>query len=88
MEPDKKPGSLLNEQAADLAKTGAAAVPGLGAAVAGIETGRKIVAAATTEGGISDYLIAGGGGKTQSDGAISNAVLGALNRIAGFKSRM
>lgn len=86
----KKPDSLLDEQAADLGKTGAAAIaPAAGAAIAAVETGRKLAAAATPEGSMADYLIAGGGARSQTgEAAISGAVVSALNRIAGFKSRM
>ena len=65
----------------------AAGVPVAGAAVAAFETARGLADATTTKGSIGQYLI-GSGGAAQSDTAGMNAVVSALNRLAGFKSRL
>ena len=56
-------------------------------AVGALEAARGIADAATTKGSISQYLI-GSGGAAQSNDAPMNAVVSALNRLAGFKSRL
>ena len=52
-----------------------------------MEMKEKIEAAAAPKVGIGQYLVASGGGQ-QPDNAMPNAVLSALNRLAGFKSRI
>lgn len=83
---DDKPAGLIAEGfPAVMAK--ALGGPVAGAAVAGVEGLRGIADAAQTKGSISQYLI-GSGGAAQSDSAPMNAVVSALNRLAGFKSRL
>lgn len=94
--PDPGPPGLIEEGFPEVAKkagkkaakeAAVAAVPGLGAAVAGYETLSGLADATQTKSGISQYLI-GSGGAQQSDTAPTNAILSALNRLAGFKSRL
>jgi hypothetical protein len=56
-------------------------------AVAGFEAARGIADAAQTQSSIGQYLI-GSGGAQQSSNAPMNAVVSALNRLAGLKSRL
>jgi len=56
-------------------------------ALAGFEAAAGIADASQTKGSIGQYLI-GSGGAAQSDSAPTNAILSALNRLAGFKSRL
>ena len=72
----------------------AAAAPLLGpvgtaaaVATAAYQIGGDLKAATETKGSIGQYLI-GGGGTGQNENAIPQAMLGALNRIAGLRSRM
>jgi hypothetical protein len=83
--PEPKPGDLLAEQAAAMAAT--AAMPGAAALAGGIAAAGAVAESATPKTGIDQYLIAGGGGRPD-DHAMQNAVVSALNRLAGFKSRM
>jgi hypothetical protein len=82
--PAPKPGDLLAEQAAGLA---AASGGALGAAVGGLMAAKEILASGGTEGSMGQYLIASGGPRT-NDGATANAMLSAVSKLAGLKSRM
>lgn len=55
--------------------------------VAAFEAARGIADAAQTQTSIGQYLI-GSGGAQQSSNAPMNAVVSALNRLAGLKSRL
>ena len=81
------PKAGLIEEAFPAVAAAAATGNPLAAGVAGFETMRGLADAAQTKSGISQYLIAGGGAQ-QSDNAGMNAVVSALNRLAGFKSRL
>jgi hypothetical protein len=68
-----------------------AAAAGVGLPIAGgvaaFEAARGIADAAQTQSSIGQYLI-GSGGAQQSSNAPMNAVVSALNRLAGLKSRL
>ena len=85
--PDPGPPKAGLIEEAFPAVAAAAGVPVAGAAVAAFETARGLADATTTKGSIGQYLI-GSGGAAQSDNAPMNAVVSALNRLAGFKSRL
>jgi hypothetical protein len=76
---DKAIGALLSGM-------GKAAAVG-GAAYVGYNIMSSLADASHTTGSIAQQLIAGGGGG-QSDNAVPNAIVGALNRLAGLRSRL
>lgn len=81
-EPKAKPGAMLGNAAAlGLFNTGAGVVAGAATAMQSIKD------AAVPEQSIGQQLIAGGGARQDSN-AIPHAVVSALNRIAGLKSRL
>jgi hypothetical protein len=86
---EEKKDSLLDEAAAVMG-AGAVAGPagaGAAAAMAGVEAIGNVAQQATTQQSMGQYLIAGGGGQAH-DNTLGNAMISALNRIAGFKSRL
>jgi hypothetical protein len=84
-ETEKKPGDLLAEQAAagGIAALGTVAPVAAGALLAA----KELASAGKTEGSMQQYLIASGGA-SQSENAQNNAILSALNRFAGYRTRM
>ena len=80
-----KPG-LIEEAFPKVAVAAATGNP-VAAGLAGFEAMKGISDASQTKGSISQYLI-GSGGAAQSDSAPTNAIVSALNRLAGFKSRL
>jgi hypothetical protein len=94
--PDPGPPGLIDEafppkqedEKKDPAQLLAEMVPGaIGGAASALMAAKGLSDASQTKSGISQYLIAGGGSQ-QSDSAGMNAVVSALNRLAGFKSRL
>jgi hypothetical protein len=80
------PAVVADTASAALAGTMAAG-PAVGIVAGSFAAMKGITDAAETKGSISQYLIASGGAQ-QSDTAPMNAILSAINRLAGFKSRL
>jgi hypothetical protein len=79
-------GLGIAETAGAAAATGPAAPFVLGG-LAAVDTAREVAAAAQTQGSIQQYLIASGGAGTP-DNAPLNAIVAAVNRFSGLRSRM
>jgi hypothetical protein len=80
------PKASLIEEAFPAVAAAASGNP-IGAGIEALQWASGLSDAQETKGSISQYLIASGGAQ-HSETAPMNAILSALNRLAGFKSRL